>query len=82
MWKWFGILLQNLNDTIDSTKLEEIFQKFGNILSCKVAVSEDGRSKGFGFVQFETEDSANTAIEELNGSAVGGKEMYVKFSRL
>ncbi|XP_004246907.1 polyadenylate-binding protein 7 [Solanum lycopersicum] len=72
-----NVFVKNLNDTIDSTKLEEIFQKFGNILSCKVAVSEDGRSKGFGFVQFETEDSANTAIEELNGSAVGGKEMYV-----
>ncbi|KAG5584200.1 hypothetical protein H5410_044634 [Solanum commersonii] len=72
-----NVFIKNLNDTIDSTKLEEIFQKFGNILSCKVAVSEDGRSKGFGFVQFETEDSANTAIEELNGSAVGGKEMYV-----
>ncbi|KAL3327686.1 hypothetical protein AABB24_035385 [Solanum stoloniferum] len=72
-----NVFIKNLNDKIDSTKLEEIFQKFGNILSCKVAISEDGRSKGFGFVQFETEDSANTAIEELNGSAVGGKEMYV-----
>ncbi|MCD7468881.1 hypothetical protein HAX54_007427 [Datura stramonium] len=72
-----NVFIKNLNDTIDSAKLEEIFQKFGNILSCKVAVSEDGRSKGYGFVQFETEDSANTAIEELNGSVVGGKEMYV-----
>ncbi|XP_055811583.1 polyadenylate-binding protein 7-like [Solanum dulcamara] len=72
-----NVFIKNLNDTIDSAKLEEIFQKFGNILSCKVAVSEDGRSKGYGFVQFETEDSASAAIEELNGSVVGGKEMYV-----
>ncbi|KAM3341269.1 polyadenylate-binding protein 7 [Capsicum galapagoense] len=72
-----NVFIKNLNDTIDSAKLEEIFQKFGNILSCKVAVSEDGRSKGYGFVQFETEDCANAAIEELNGSVVGGKEMYV-----
>ncbi|KAJ8532786.1 hypothetical protein K7X08_015675 [Anisodus acutangulus] len=72
-----NVFIKNLNDTIDSAKLEEIFQKFGNIISCKVAVSEDGKSKGYGFVQFETEDSANTAIEELNGSEVGGKQMYV-----
>ncbi|XP_060201380.1 polyadenylate-binding protein 7-like [Lycium barbarum] len=72
-----NVFIKNLNDTIDSAKLEEIFHKFGNILSCKVAVSEDGRSKGYGFVQFETEDSANAAIEELNGSDVEGKQMYV-----
>ncbi|XP_060201389.1 polyadenylate-binding protein 7-like isoform X2 [Lycium barbarum] len=71
------VFIKNLNDTIDSAKLEEIFQKFGNILSCKVAVSEDGRSKGCGFVQFETEDSASAAIEELNESEVGGKQIYV-----
>ncbi|CAN4121462.1 unnamed protein product [Withania somnifera] len=72
-----NVFIKNLNDTIDSAKLEDMFQKFGNILSCKVAISEDGRSKGYGFVQFETEDSANAAIEELNGSVVGRKAMYV-----
>ncbi|CAN4117165.1 unnamed protein product [Withania somnifera] len=72
-----NVFIKNLNDTMDSAKLEEVFQKFGNILSCKVSVSEDGRSKGYGFVQFETENSANAAIEELNGSVVGGKEIYV-----
>jgi hypothetical protein len=58
--------------------LQDMFQKFGNILSCKVATSEDGKSKGYGFVQFESEESANDAIEKLNGSTFGEKQMYVQ----
>lgn len=56
-------------------KLQETFQKFGNILSCKVVTSDDGKSKGYGFVQFETEASAKAAIEKLNGLTDGGKQM-------
>lgn len=54
-----------------------MFQKFGNIVSCKVVTSDDGKSKGYGFVQFESETSARAAIEKLNGSTEGGREMYV-----
>ena len=52
-----------------------MFQDFGKILSSKVVMSEDGKSKGHGFVQFESEDSANAAIEKLNGSTVRDKQM-------
>lgn len=55
-----------------------MFQKFGNILSCKVVVTEDGKSKGYGFVQFESEEYANAAIEKLNGFIIDGKQMYVQ----
>lgn len=66
-----------MSDSIDSVKLQEMFQKFGNVLSCKVVTSDDGKSRGYGFVQFELETSAKAAIEKLNGLNVGGKEMYV-----
>lgn len=56
-----------------------MFKKFGNILSCKVATFDDGKSKGYGFVQFESEESAIAAIEKLNGSTVGDKPLYVQF---
>lgn len=62
-------------DSIDNMGLQEIFQKFGTIISSKVATFEDGKSKGHGFVQFESEESANAAIESLNGSTVGDKQM-------
>ena len=75
----FWCSLQNLNESVDNAKLQELFQKFGNIVSCKVVMSEDTKSKGFGFVQFEHEESAHAAIEKLNESIFEGKQLYVFF---
>ncbi|KAH9674927.1 polyadenylate-binding protein 7 [Citrus sinensis] len=72
-----NLFVKNLIESIDNVRLQEMFQNFGNIISCKVATSEDGKSKGHGFVQFETEESANAAIENLNGTTVGDKRIYV-----
>ncbi|GAB2300641.1 Polyadenylate-binding protein 7 [Dionaea muscipula] len=72
-----NVFVKNLCDSIDSVKLQEMFGKFGNISSCKVAVTEEGKSKGYGFVQFVSEVSANAAIEKLNGSTIAGKQIYV-----
>ncbi|KDP29218.1 hypothetical protein JCGZ_16607 [Jatropha curcas] len=72
-----NVFVKNLSETIDNVGLQDLFRKFGTILSCKVATFEDGKSKGHGFVQFDSEDSANSAIEELNGSIVGDKQIYV-----
>ncbi|KAL2514303.1 Polyadenylate-binding protein 7 [Forsythia ovata] len=72
-----NVFVKNLSDSIDSVKVQEMFQKFGNVLSCKVVTSDDGKSKGYGFVQFDSENSANAAIENLNGSIVGDKQIYV-----
>ncbi|KAL6988292.1 hypothetical protein U1Q18_014042 [Sarracenia purpurea var. burkii] len=72
-----NVFAKNLSDSIDNAKLQEMFQKYGNILSSKVVMSDDGKSKGYGFVQFESEESANVAIEKLNGSSIGGKQMFV-----
>jgi len=41
-------------------------------------MSEDGKSKGFGYIQFDSEESANDAIQKMNGSTVRDKQMYVK----
>ncbi|PKU61757.1 polyadenylate-binding protein 4-like [Dendrobium catenatum] len=71
-----NVFVKNLSRSIDSVKLKEMFLKFGTISSCKVA-TEDGKSKGFGFVQFDSQVSANMAIENLNGIIVDGKKIYV-----
>ncbi|XP_038905827.1 polyadenylate-binding protein 7 [Benincasa hispida] len=77
-----NVFVKNLSDSINSLGLQELFKKFGNVLSSKVATSDDGKSKGYGFVQFESEDSANAAIESLNGFTIGDKQIYVgKFVR-
>lgn len=69
-----NLFVKNLNNSISSFVLHKIFSEFGTILSCKVA-EEDGVSKGFGFVQFESEISAIAARDALHDSLLGGKKL-------
>lgn len=62
---------------IDNKGLHDTFSAFGNILSCKVATDSSGQSKGFGFVQFDSEEAAQKAIEKLNGMLLNDKQVYV-----
>lgn len=72
-----NIFVKNLDPTIDSRSLNDTFSMFGAILSCKVATSPDGSSRGYGFVQYESEDAAKQAIERVNGMLIGGKKVFV-----
>ncbi|KAH9700198.1 polyadenylate-binding protein 7 [Citrus sinensis] len=69
--------VKNLASTIDNLKLHQIFSKFGDIQSSKVVVSQEGKSKGYGFVQYSTPESALDAIEKLQGATVERMELYV-----
>ncbi|WZY89797.1 hypothetical protein YC2023_046532 [Brassica napus] len=71
-----NLFVKNLDSSITSSCLERMFSPFGVILSCKVA-EENGQSKGFGFVQFATEQSAVAARLASHGSMVDGKKLFV-----
>lgn len=72
-----NIFIKNLDKTIDSKALHDTFSVFGPILSCRVAVDSSGVSKGYGFVQFEQEEAAQTAIEKVNGMLINDTQVYV-----
>ncbi|KAK4491119.1 hypothetical protein RD792_001843 [Penstemon davidsonii] len=72
-----NIYIKNLDKEIDHKALYETFSSFGNILSCKVATDASGQSRGYGFVQYASEESAQQAIEKLNGMLLNGKQVYV-----
>jgi polyadenylate-binding protein len=57
--------------------LHDTFAAFGNVLSCKVAVDENGRSRGYGFVHYETAEAADAAIKAVNGMLLNDKKVYV-----
>ncbi|XP_048234109.1 polyadenylate-binding protein 4-like [Ricinus communis] len=71
-----NLYVKNLDASIDSAGLQSLFSKFGTILSCKV-VEEHGKSKGYGFVQFDSEDSALAARTALHDTMLKEKKLYV-----
>ncbi|XP_002284923.1 polyadenylate-binding protein 8 [Vitis vinifera] len=72
-----NIFIKNLDKSIDNKALHDTFSAFGNILSCKIATDPSGQSKGYGFVQFDNEESAQNAIDKLNGMLINDKQVYV-----
>ncbi|EOY14403.1 hypothetical protein QUC31_000023 [Theobroma cacao] len=72
-----NIFIKNLDKSIDHKALHDTFSSFGNILSCKIATDGFGQSKGYGFVQFDNEESAQNAIDKLNGMLINDKQVYV-----
>ncbi|KAI1175221.1 hypothetical protein F4777DRAFT_340679 [Nemania sp. FL0916] len=72
-----NIFIKNLDAAIDNKALHDTFAAFGNILSCKVAQDENGNSKGYGFVHYETDEAAAAAIKHVNGMLLNEKKVYV-----
>ena len=67
---------------IDDQGLEDLFKEFGSVTSAKVIMDrESGRSKGFGFVEFDDDDAAKAAMDKLNNSDVQGRTIVVSEAR-
>ena len=58
--------------------LENYFGKFGTVQSTKIIFDRaTGRSKGFGFVEFNSSDEVQRAINEGNGGEIDGRAIAV-----
>jgi len=77
-----NIYVGNLSYSVGNGDLESLFSQFGDVSRAQVIQHRDtGRSKGFGFVEMDDEDSAEKAIEELDGSEFEGRNLTVNEAR-
>lgn len=68
--------------SIDETQLRELFEPFGELISVRVISDKfTGRSKGFGFVEFDDNAAADEAVAQVNGRQIDGRTLVVNEAR-
>ena len=73
----FNIFVKRLAKSVSPKEFYDFFSKFGNIISSKLVEDEFGESLGYGFIQYDNETSANTAINQTHLVDFKGKSLYV-----
>lgn len=77
-----NIYVGNLSYRLTGQELKEIFEQYGTV--AKASVIEDretGRSKGFGFVEMESAEAGQLAIQKLNETELDGRKLNVNEAR-
>ncbi len=76
------LYIGNLHYDIGDDELREIFSEFGPVASAKVIIDNtSGRSRGFGFVEFDDPTVGKAAIASTNGRDVDGRSLTVNEAR-
>jgi len=73
-----NIFIKGLDPHIGQKELHDTFSQFGNILSCKVATTPNGESKGYGYVHYDNPDNARQAISIVNNKRIGNLVVTVE----
>ncbi len=76
------LFIGNLPWSITSDSLRDLFSQVGEVVEAMVITDRmSGRSKGFGFVTFATEEAAQAAIQQMNEKEVDGRKIIVNVAR-
>ena len=77
-----NMYVSNLSFHTAEDDLRKLFEKFGTVSSAKIITDrETGRSRGFGFVEMESDAEAKEAINGLNNKEIEGRAMSVSVAR-
>uniref|UniRef100_A0A1D1YC62 Glycine-rich RNA-binding protein 2, mitochondrial n=2 Tax=Anthurium amnicola TaxID=1678845 RepID=A0A1D1YC62_9ARAE len=75
------LFIGGLSYATDELTLKEAFASFGDVVSAKVITDRDtGRSRGFGFVDFNDGDSAKSALDGMDGQELNGRSIRVSYA--
>ncbi len=80
--KEMNIYVGNMAYSMTEDELKNLFGVYGSVTSARLVTDrETGRAKGFGFVEMPNAAEANAAIEAINGTKQGGRELVVNEAR-
>ncbi|PVH93590.1 polyadenylate binding protein [Periconia macrospinosa] len=72
-----NIYVKNIDLEVSDEDFRELFEKHGEITSASVARDEQGKSRGFGFVNYVKHEAAAVAVDTLNDTEFRGQKLYV-----
>ena len=76
------VYVGNLSYATTEEELKNLFAQAGQVVSVTLIKDRDtGQSKGFAFVEMSNQADAEKAIQQLNGSAFGDRELKVNLAR-
>ena len=72
----------NLPFSLTEEQLESMFAEHGKVVSVAMPIDrETGRKRGFAFVEMESKEDADNAIQHFNGQTIYGRKIVVNESR-
>ena len=76
------IFVANISFTTTEEELSQLFESYGIVDRAQIMTDRDtGRSRGFGFVEMPDATEAQAAIDGLNGTSLGGRQLTVNEAR-
>jgi len=77
-----NIFVGNLSFNTNEDELRQAFESYGQVERVSILTDRDtGRSRGFGFVEMNSDEDGEKAIAALNGSQIGGRTINVNEAR-
>jgi len=77
-----NIYVGNLSFDATEDQVRGMFEAYGPVERVSIVTDRDtGQSRGFGFVEMPDDESANKAMEGLNGTSLGGRNLTVNEAR-
>ena len=74
-----NVIVRNLPFSVNEDQLRNQFQDCGNIKNIRIMTDENGRSRGFGFVDFYDNESSGNALKK-NGINISGRAANIEYS--
>lgn len=72
-----NLFVKNIAEDVTEDEFKEVFSRHGTVTSFLLARDDEGKSKGFGFVNYEKHDDAQEALDKLHEFDLRGKNLFV-----